>query len=172
MHELYELKKEDLQKQETVCPYREIEISKLTGELFGGRGYIAFFWNVITAGKGKAYIIRDKDGSIIHSTCVMPKCWKFPFMKKKDIHIGPSVTHPRFRGQGLFPYVMSAVVENELQEGGRAFDMINVKNAASIKASKKIGLVPVALMRKDKLGRHTPIKWYQSLEEAQNEFFR
>lgn len=175
MYELYEVKKEAYVKCNTKCEYKTIEIVDFTAELFGDTkkgAFIAFMWKVITLKKPKAYVIRDNDGKIIHSTCVIPKCYKFPFMGKKDIHIGPGQTAKQYRGQGLWPYVVSAIVENELDEKNSAFGMINTRNENSIKGFKKVGFFPIALMRKDKLGRHVVVKRYESLEESHNDLFK
>ena len=175
MYELYEVKKSTYKKNETKCEYKNIEVVDFSSELFGSsrKGVlIAFVWKVITIKKPKAYIIRDAQGAIIHSTCVIPKCFKFPFMGKDDIHIGPCVTVKEYRGLGLFPYVVSSVIENELNDENSAYSMINTKNISSIEGFKKVGFLPIALMRKDKARRHVIVKRYESLEESQNELFK
>lgn len=174
MHELYELKKENLIRK-TDCEYKSIQVEPFSRKLFGNTkkgSLVALVWKIITLGKVKAYVVYNSNGEMINYTCVISKCYKFPFMRKGDIEIGPCFTWENYRGQGILPSVISSIIDNELKENSSAYAMINAKNAASIKSFKKSGFVPVALMEKDKLGRHIKVESYSSMEDAKNEFFK
>ena len=159
MYELYEITKKSVKKTETSCQYNKIEITPFFKELFGNnvRGaLIAIAWRIITLGKARAYVIHDSNNKILHFSCVMPKCYKFPFLRKKenDIHIGPCYTDPEYRGMGIYPFVLVNIAEKELNDKNKAFLMINCENLSSIKGAKKVGFRAIALMKKDKFRRH------------------
>ena len=56
------------------------------------------FW-ILTFGKAKLYCFR-KDGELVHTSYVIPKCHKFPFLSKDEFEIGPCMTYPKFRSKG------------------------------------------------------------------------
>lgn len=43
---------------------------------------VRFWFQFITLGKAKVYCYRY-NGELVHTSYVIPKCFKFPFMKKK-----------------------------------------------------------------------------------------
>lgn len=83
MYELYELKKDNLSPYETHSIRRNIEIIKVNDKLIA-KSILdkcrALYWNLITLGKARIYVVRDDYGSVIHSSYVIPRCLKFPFM--------------------------------------------------------------------------------------------
>lgn len=79
MYELYEATKEQLIPQTTVCEYNKIEILRVTPQLGGTLKSI--YWNIITLGAAKVYAIRDNTGRVIHSSYVIPRCYKFQFLR-------------------------------------------------------------------------------------------
>lgn len=86
MYGLYEIKKANSKYCKSNCQYTAIETKKITPEITGnslkGR-IISLYWNPITIGKAKVYLIRNEEGKIIHSSCVIPNCYKFPFLRGK-----------------------------------------------------------------------------------------
>lgn len=42
------------------------------------------FW-LISFGKIKLYYVRNQEGVIMHTSCVISKCFRFPFMKNATI---------------------------------------------------------------------------------------
>lgn len=174
MYEVYELKKKDIAMCHTTSPYTELLIEKPSVDVFGnslkGR-VISLFWRIITFGKGKVYTIRDDRGVVIHYSCVFPRCYKFPFLKKRDFEVGPCFTAREYRGKGLYPYVLMQIAKQELLEDNGLYLMINTENEASIRGVKKAGFKPLALMKRDVFGRHVVAKCYDSMEDIQNEFF-
>lgn len=116
MYELYYATKKHLIPQTTACEFSKIEILKITPQLTGMLK--SMYWNIITLGKAKAYVIRDNTGKVIHSSYVIPKCYKFPFLRRgyHDIEVGPCVTDSEQRGRGLCPYVLTGILCRELGE--------------------------------------------------------
>ena len=62
-------------------------------------------WFFITRGRTYVYYCFDGQNKV-HQSYVMKKCFKFPFLKKNDIHIGPCYTAEEYRGQGIYPAVL------------------------------------------------------------------
>ena len=139
---LYEIDKQDI-RYKRIKPksdYKDIGISKINPRL-AGSFVRAFYWNLLTAGKGKIYYILNESGEYIHTSYVIPRCSKFPFLRKgyHDIEIGPCMTDEGFRGQGLYPYVLSKIVEAELGEKDKAFMIVDDGNKPSIRGIMKAG---------------------------------
>ncbi|CAA6805030.1 MAG: Unknown protein [uncultured Sulfurovum sp.] len=99
--------------------------------------FIYFFWFVLTLGKYKIIYLYDND-KIIHYTHLLPKFFKFPFMKSDDLEIGPSWTAIEFRGKGLFPSVIAYILEH-FKKGHRDFHiLVHDDNISSQKAIQKV----------------------------------
>lgn len=99
---------------------------------------IYWFWFIITGGKYEIiYIIEDK--KIIHYTHILPKFFKFPFMHKHDLEIGPSWTEEKFRGRGIFPAVIHYITTTYEQSDRQFYILVREENYASIKAIVKSG---------------------------------
>jgi len=72
---------------------------------------IYIFWYFFTRGKYNIFYVMNDAGKIIHYSHILPKFFKFPFMSKKDLHIGPSWTDPAYRGKGIYPFVLKKTIE-------------------------------------------------------------
>ena len=97
-------------------------------------------WFFITRGRICVYYCFD--GQIkVHQAYVMKKCFKFPFMKKGDIHIGPCATPEEYRGQGIYPAVIRKITEDfGLQTDGKTgYMIVEESNLPSIKGVEKAG---------------------------------
>ena len=87
-------------------------ISKIFGELLipGENKSVKLIasriiFQILTLGKVKVFYVSDGK-SLLHTSCVVPKCIKFPFMKKDDYEIGLCFTYPKYRGRGIYPSVL------------------------------------------------------------------
>ena len=161
MFQLYELNKAEFAPRETVSQYKNIEIVSIKDKVYCGtckERLWAIYWFLITLGKAKIYLIRNEDGEVIHSSYVIHKCMKFPFMGKRDVEIGPCFTFPAYRGQGLYPYVLTEIIRNESQQQGKVFMIVDGKNVASVHGVKKVGFAPVAQIKKDWMKRYVVVK--------------
>lgn len=88
---------------------------------------------------GKVYCIYAviRNDKCVHASHVIGKGWRFPFMAKDDIEIGPSWTAPEFRNQGLFTTTLSSILHDFKEK--RAWIFSDEANAASIRGIKKAG---------------------------------
>ena len=96
------------------------------------------FWFLMTKGKYRIYYVVNNEGKIIHYSHVLTKFYKFSFMKKNDMEIGPSWTDPASRGLGIYPAVIGAIAR---QYAGRCNIHIfsDEDNNASINGIMKAG---------------------------------
>lgn len=114
--------------------YFDKNIEKVSFRITLFRLYIS----LLSKGKTKIYFIIDKNnGRIIHSSCVIPRNFKYPFLKKGEYCIGNCKTEPEFRGRGIYPYVLKYIMGNN---PNIIFKMIiREDNTSSINGVKKAG---------------------------------
>ena len=137
-------------KKETDKEYNSSEIDVFSpsflkgfcikGEKISIKTYLVriYFW-AITKGKIKIYYVKSTDGAIIHTSYVIPRCIKFPFLSENDFQIGPCTTHPDFRGRGIYPRVINHIVKT-VGESDTVFSMtVDISNTPSIKGIEKAG---------------------------------
>lgn len=97
---------------------------KAQGEDLGFKALIArLIFFVSTKGKMKVYFLK-KDGKIIHTSNVISKCRKFPFMSKSDLEIGPCNTKSGYRRRGCYLYVLQYILSCEHTFDNGCFYMI------------------------------------------------
>lgn len=94
--------------------------------------------SLLSFGKTKIYFAIDKNSdSIVHSSCIIPRNFKYPFLKKGEYCIGNCKTEPAFRGRGIYPYMLKYIMANN---PNTIFKMtIREDNTPSIKGVKKAG---------------------------------
>jgi hypothetical protein len=158
MYELLEATKEQLNPQATVCEHNKIEVLMITPQLTGTLK--SLYWNIITLGKAKVYAVRDNTGRVIHSSYVISKCYKFPFLRRgyHDIEIGPCVKDSEHRGKGLYPYVLTDILSRELGEDDKAYMIVDSDNTPSIRGAVKTGFIRTMEIKKDGLKRYVIVK--------------
>ena len=133
----------------------EIKCEKITAKLSGWKNAIQ--WNIAAMGKVKAYTVYA-NGEMIHLSYVVCGREKFRFLKKGDIEIGPCWTHPDYRGQGIYPVVLSHIVQKELA-GGTAYMLIHETNEASRRGVAKAGFCKTGdYVEKDFLKRYRIVR--------------
>lgn len=92
--------------------------------------------SLLSKGKTKIYFVIDKNsGRIIHSSCVIPRNFKYPFLKKGEYCIGNCKTALEFRGKGIYPYVLKYIMGNNPDIIFKMF--IREENTSSINGVKK-----------------------------------
>ena len=135
-----ELYKTDFQRYTAFSEYQgepvELVVTKITSKIFGFKE--ALMWNVACMGRIKAYSLYKGD-DLVHCSYVVRGKFKFPFLEKNDIEIGPSWTKEAFRGRGYYPYALSRIIENELHDGGTAYMIVNNENVSSQHGIAKVG---------------------------------
>lgn len=95
---------------------------------------------------------------ILHESYVIRRCYKFPFLTGGSIEIGPCATNKKWRGRGIYPSVLKAIVQTELSGNDMAFMIIDSENKASIKGVTKAGFKRVSEVTKSKyLKIYTPL---------------
>jgi RimJ/RimL family protein N-acetyltransferase len=85
-------------------------------------------------------IIRDN--RCIHTSHVIGKGWRFPFMNKEDIEIGPCWTDRANRNQGIFTAVIQQILYDYSSHQG--WMICDEDNAASRRGIEKAGLELIA----------------------------
>jgi len=99
-------------------------------------------WCFKTIGKAKVYYcLHNEKEKVVHTSYVIPKCSKFPFMKNGDFQIGPCQTKKEARGKGLYPKVLNYIVNDIGHEKTDFYMIVNDNNPASVKGITKAGFV-------------------------------
>ena len=109
-------------------------------------------WNIVTF--GSAYKLSISNGSeIVHTSIFMKHCFKFPFMKKNDIIIGPCVTIQKYRGQGLYPFAIRKISNWYKLMGfnDKVYLLIEESNVPSRRGAEKAGCVVIGRIKKTKI---------------------
>ncbi len=103
-------------------------------------------WLLITLGNYKVIYIK-KDGIIVHYTYLIPRNFRFPFMGKKDIQIGPSFTYPEYRNLGIYSKVLRLIPSLFGETGTIFWIYTSQKNTTSQRGIEKSGFEFVANMK-------------------------
>lgn len=156
MKELYRLDKSELIKCDS-CRLKNCTVTKerITVALSGLK--MCLYWNLITCFRACVYVVKSEDGQIIHYAYVVPRCYKFPFLrrgKQRDIEIGPCYTANSSRGLGIYPFVLTKIIENEINDYEFAYMIVEDWNHASIKGIQKVGFQKIGRIRKDSIRRY------------------
>lgn len=95
-------------------------------------------FQIATRGKARVFYV-EQEGQLVHTSYVVPRCGKFPFLQESDFEIGPCYTYPQFRGKGVYPQVLCGICR-ELGDSHTTFYMIvSDTNLPSIKGVEKAG---------------------------------
>ena len=105
----------------------------------------------ITWGKASIVYATSDSGDIMHSSYVIPRCIKFPFLQKYDYEIGPCVTNPQYRGRGIYPNVIKYICSNFTQEGAVFYMIVSANNTPSIRGIEKAGFEKCGMVKKSGL---------------------
>ena len=117
--------------------------------------FIYLFWYLFTFGKYKIIYVTNRDEKIVCYSHLLPKFFKFPFMAKQDLHMGPSWTDPNYRGQGIFTYVKNHTLQTFHNKGVAFWAIVEKDNYPSIRVQLKNGFEIVGTGAKSKLlGRY------------------
>ncbi len=95
------------------------------------------------------YVMQE--GKIAHTSYVIPKCGKFPFLKKNDHEIGPCYTAPEFRGRGIYPDVIRFICARFSELAGVFYMIVDEGNTSSIRGIEKAGFVCIGKVRKTRI---------------------
>lgn len=156
------------QNRVDVKPNTDIEIHKFTPGLSGlfVKGEKPSFKNIVArlyfrlmAGKKYViYYVLSPEGQVMHTSTVMPQCFKFRYLKENECEIGPCYTGKDFRGRGIYPTVLRHILSDY---DAKAFYMtVNKNNASSIRGIEKAGFERFGSIRKSRF-----FKVYRLAEE-------
>lgn len=109
---------------------------------------IYLFWFLFTRGRYRIYYVKDEAGKVIHYSHVLPKFFKFPFMQRGDLQIGPSWTDPARRGQRIYPAVIAHILRREQRQGRCFYMMAAEANRASCRGIERTGFTPCGIGEK------------------------
>jgi hypothetical protein len=65
-------------------------------------------WFLLSFGQYKIVYLREEK-TIVHSSYIIPKNIRFPFMAKCDLQIGPCYTNENYRGKGIYTAVLRLI---------------------------------------------------------------
>jgi hypothetical protein len=108
-------------------------------------------WTIFSMGRFKEYRILYNSKVIAYAQ-TMPKIFIFSFMHKKGLHIGPYWTHHDFRGQGLYPYLLRKIIDDNKNKTDHFYIFADYNNSSSHRGIVKAGGEMFALGYKSKLG--------------------
>lgn len=94
------------------------------------------YFYIITKGDFEIYYVEN-DNNIIHTSYVSGKCFKFRFMKKGDIEIGPCYTNKEHRGKGIYPEVLRTICYERKSLITNIYIFVDENNISSIKGIEK-----------------------------------
>ena len=113
-----------------------------------------WMWHVLALGKYQKIVVSTTDGTVAHTSRVIGRCLKFPFLSKRAAEIGPCATQEAFRGQGIYP----AVIRHIRAHGGYAeyYMLVHEDNHSSIRGIEKAGFEKIGHIEK-RHGRWIPL---------------
>jgi RimJ/RimL family protein N-acetyltransferase len=105
-----------------------------------GKYILWWFFHYFRIFKNDAYgavLVYDKE-VLIHSYCIVPAYFRWPFMKVNDVQLTYVVTNPAYRGKGI---AASAIAFGISKVAGdtNVWYITDVSNESSIRLAKKSG---------------------------------
>ena len=115
-----------------------IRKTRLKGEAKNIKVSIVRIWfQIMTFGKAKLLCAVNKNGNVMHTSYVIPKCFKFPFLNKNEYEIGPCNTIAEFRGQGIYPKVLNYITHTVGTEDTKFYMIVDSENVSSVRGIEK-----------------------------------
>ena len=99
---------------------------------------VRLLFQLATHGRAKIYAYRE-NGELVHTSYVIPKCYKFPFLAGDDYEIGPCITYPEYRGNGYYPTMLHYISGSVGSEKTMFYMIVDENNIPSIKGIEKAG---------------------------------
>lgn len=76
---------------------------------------------------------------MIQYSVVLPKYFRYPFMAKNDLQIGPCWTHNEHRRKGIASYAIQEILESYKERDRKFWYIVREKNIASVQFAEKAG---------------------------------
>jgi hypothetical protein len=105
---------------------------------YGTSSFVNFLWYLTTLGRFSILVLLDHD-TVVHYSYITPKVFRFPFMGKNDVQIGPCVTHPDYRGKSIFTNVLKLIPAYYAKESDLVWTYTTQDDIAAQKAFAKAG---------------------------------
>ena len=111
--------------------------------------WVELRWAAVTHFGYRIFYVVDGN-RIIHTSYCAHKCFKFPFMKERDWHIGPCHTDDDYQGRNIYPAVLQYICVNLQDKGGNFYMIVEDSNVPSTKGVLKAGFANVGALNKSK----------------------
>lgn len=118
----------------------------------------------MTKGKAMIFSAYSQENELVHTSVVVPKCYKYSFCNKEDYVIGPCQTVPAHRGKGIYPYVIRYIMEVIGSEDAVFYMFASHDNEKSIRGIQKAGFIECGTIR-----RVGPLKKFIRQKETEDE---
>ena len=105
---------------------------------YEGNAMVNLLWYVFSLGRFRILYLLDQK-TIVHFSYITPKVFRFPFMGKKDIQIGPCETNPNYQRQGIFTSVLKTIAQFYSSKDCSVWTYTTLSNQASQKAFERSG---------------------------------
>ena len=113
--------------------------------------FVRVYFQIMTRGRMRIFCAVSDEGEVVHTSYVVPRCSKFPFLCKGDYEIGPCVTAPQHRGKGIYPSVLRLICGTVGDEETIFYMMVSESTAASVKGIEKAGFRRCGSVEKTRL---------------------
>lgn len=98
-------------------------------------------FSFMSKGKAMLFSAYSQENELVHTSIVVPKCYKYSFCNKEDYVIGPCQTVPAYRGKGIYPHIIRHIMEVVGCENTVFYMVASHDNKASIRGIEKAGFV-------------------------------
>jgi RimJ/RimL family protein N-acetyltransferase len=98
-----------------------------------------FHYLHVFGNRGYSIVVIRSAKELVHRSCVFPKYFRFPFMKRDALQIGDTWTRPDYRGRGLASIALIYVVEQLGSKYRPFWYIVASDNHASVRAVMKSG---------------------------------
>lgn len=105
---------------------------------YGSNAIVNFLWYIATYGRFRILFLLDKD-IVVHYSYVSPKIYRFPFMKKYDMQVGPCATNVDYQRKGIFTEVLKLIPACYSNKSDSVWTYTTLTNLASRKAFERAG---------------------------------
>lgn len=75
---------------------------------YGYGWFVNLCWFIVSMGKIEILLVK-KENELAHFSYIIPKVFRFPFMKNDDIQVGPCFTCESYRQHGIYTAVLQYI---------------------------------------------------------------
>ena len=99
--------------------------------------YILLHYFKIFNNNDFAVFLIKNGNQVVHRSFVFPKFFRYPFMKRIDLQIGNTWTHPEHRSKGLASFAIRQIVDSFKKPGRNFWYVVHKSNLPSIRVIEK-----------------------------------